>query len=70
MRRLCQILNKSQHYFDKLTFIIQTSQMSEKKADDTGVISAEEERGAPGYPPERFAKFGPWATAKLFHLPP
>ena len=60
MRRLCQSTQKSKKYFDKLILIFHTSQMSHcsfrKKVDDW-VISAEEKRVSPGYPPKQFIKF-------------
>ena len=43
-----EMTEKRQQYFDKLTFIIiSPPKCIPKKADETGVISAEEERGSP-----------------------
>ena len=43
---------KLQQRFDRLTFFIQISESNHcgKKADETGVILAEAERGSAGYP--------------------
>ena len=68
LKILCDVFGKmpkcQQHFFDKLTFIIQTFQMShcairKKLKEKKWVMSAEEGRGSPQYLLEGFSKFGP-----------